>query len=273
MAIYRVNYFEVVVTEGERPTDIYFPVGSKLTDVQTGGKYTWSGSKWLSGETLFPPLIQEGRWDHNTSWGLLSSMTQYGTFSGNAFFLANSGRLASRFLTAESLNAVAGQRRTSLMTRRANEPSFTYSVQAGDASSCNHVHGFASYSTQIPTPLPSGNPFGSADSGIMIGFLAGGNFQVFYNDGGGTPPTPIDTGVAVNSGHLYQFGIHLEDNPARAIWFIRNLVNATNDADGEITTDLPASTTSMTAHWHVESTVATPAQNLYLATAILKQRG
>lgn len=263
---YNVGRYETIAPNGQRP--VYDNITGKLLwDPVTGKQYRWNGTRFVRRE-LYDGLVQEGEWISDAGYRLLSSPTQYGT-TGN-IVLASSNISSTRFLTTTTVNSVAGQRIARLITRRNAEPCFVYTVQAGDPTNTQHYHGFASYTTQIPASVT--NPFGVNDSGVMLGFRAGGNFKVYYHDGdGSTPPTPIDTGLAVVPSQLFQFGLELQTT--KVIWNIFNTENKTQTASGEITTDIPAGTTSLAPHWHVELINAVPAVNLYLATAKIVQKG
>jgi hypothetical protein len=239
-------------------------------DTQTGREYVWNGTRYIRRE-IYDSMTQEGVWNYDIGQGLFRTFVTYGTVQG--FFLANSNRLATRFLTAAGANNAAGMRVPTLITRRANATMLVYTIQSGDISNTKHFHGLASYTTQIPVGAGVTNPFGTTDSGVMLGFTQGPNFKVFYHDGDGSaPPTPVDTGIAVAASNLYQFGLEFLSD--RVIWSIANLNfhPQTYLGSGEILTDLPATSTSLAPHFHAESTSAGQI-NLYLATARLFQRG
>ena len=273
MGRYKFNLFEGAVTNNEEHRTHGFGIGARIKNTLLGHNRdkTWNGSRFVRSE-IYDVMSQTGGWDYDGGWGLFKSPTTYGTTG--SFFLATSGRLATRFLTAAGANNPAGVRVPVLITRRSIEPVLVYSVLSGDTANTKHFHGFTSYTTQVPVGAGVTNPLGSSDAGFMIGFISGGNFKIYNNDATGAPPTPTDTGIAVTASTLYQFGIELQDAGAKGIWSISNLNTnpPTPLGSGEVTTRLPPITTSMAPHWHAES-VGAGQINLYLPTARIFQRG
>lgn len=276
MAVYRTGPRSCYVTAGERPTHGY-PDGSTLLDGLLDREYQLidvSGFRYWLPKTLFynnPVNEVTGRWDGVAGSGLFSNPTQYGTVS--PYFFVGSGataRMSTRFLTANTINTVAGMRIPQPITRRATNPIMMSKVAAGNSTITRHFHGLASYTTQIPAS--STNPFGNGDSGVMMGFLENPstNLLVFYNDGTGAPPTPIDTGLAQNT-NPRTFVLEFIDSVPKVVWYIMDPTTHAIAATGEITTRIPAQATNLSPHWHVECSTATGI-NLYLLAAEIRQK-
>ncbi len=199
-----------------------------------------------------------GRWDGIKGSGLFDEMIMYG--DNISYVLSGTHLQTTRFLTNAVANRRAGMRKGFLLCRPITNPSFKIVKRSGAGNTnTRHYYGFTSYVTEIPSGT---TPLGINDSGAIIGFReTDTNYQIWTNDGLGGAAFITNTGVPVTSGDKY-IELKFTSNGTNLQWSIwdssENLL-----ASGNITTQLPSTTTSLSLCFQVEST-STQASNLYL---------
>jgi len=276
MAQVEADKYKVYFDENEAlPTGRTFATGTRAVNQLTGRIEVWTGARWID-ETIWNTPIAEGNFDGSSlTWrGLLISPATYTGASITSVQPMGPSltRLGTRYRPASStINLVTGIRWGSEISRRGSNPSLVYSMAWGNIANAKTFHGFTTIMTDMATGMT--NPLGNSDSGVMFGFDQGSTIKVYYNDGGGAPPTPIDTGFTPTAGaaNEYKFGIQFDDAAAKVKWIIMPVSDNSIAAQGELTTDIPAQTTGLIPHWFLENMAASQ-MNFYMSSVKLRQK-
>lgn len=174
------------------------------------------------------------------------------------------------FSSGTALNAYAGVYRfgTIGLTRRSYSPMIIQDIALPiHGSNCRYMFGFSSYNSFFPT---SGDPFGSADSGVFIGWReTDTNIMIFVNDGTGVMPAAVDTGQPVPASDLVQKTWMIEMSVTDIKWSIMNAsVPEAVLATGTITSRIPALTTNLWFQSLVQNTSTTSKNNLFYSITL-----
>lgn len=218
---------------------------NSVTNVRTGGDTT---SGILTSQMTRPDLVKIGTWFANGNItggegilnGKLSSIAVgTGTSSGSN---DNTGVYQS-FDTGATINSLTGNRLNFALTKRLLHPYFKTSINLG---SNTNVRVFAGFVATSSAPVSAADPLNALE-GVALWFDSGvsANWKRMHNDNVGAS-TVDDTGLAAGTGTLYPVEIYaVDDNRFRFVF---------NGTTTDITTNIPASTTSL-AYWlYMENT-------------------
>jgi hypothetical protein len=192
-----------------------------------------------------------GKWagtdDTNGAAGMFQAfLTASG--SNNSVRQLDSSGLYTTFGTGSSSGNTAAIQPDGLHCMRSFNPRIKARFRIGNTSSCRV---FIGMSDDADAHDPNGSSFLNSKTGAMLmfgnGIGNGSNFYIGHNSGGGTA-TLDNTNQSASSGTVYTVELILNDASANLKWAINNGSLST------ISSNIPASSTSMGVSWGIETT-------------------
>lgn len=246
-------------SKNDTPPDASKYLGHYRFDTDTEILSYSDGSNWIPFSGRLEDLLNEKRGGYSCEspwqvdgWGILKDLQGYGVLTNNIDGNGSSQRFTSG-LVSDSVTGVALITPVSTFIgfmRLNNLPYFNFKVAFPDRTSGDSRVYTGWYTSQDHIPR-SNTPMDVNNGGILVGYgTTDTNLKIFYGnaDGSTTPPTPIDTGIAVPTA-ITSYTIEIKVISATLVIItINRTSNPTTSFSTTITTNLPSGTKSLNFH-------------------------